>query len=208
MSQNKQITLDNLTSALKALYGQNTEVPLLIFRHWAARGYDMARATPELIREIEEGYLEKYHATPPLERSDALDLLNVYGEHFYKTASPKERADLAIAVGYTPLEYEIVGEGFSLRELMQALKALEAHNGPAPEDMLTAFFERYIWEFLGQRQLIAEMPQIIARYRREVAMESEERARAILKAFGVRLLDMDKPEDMQIWKDFSGAKEH
>ena len=78
--------------------------------------------TPELIREIEEGYLEKYPATPPLERSDALDLLNVYGEHFYKTASPKERADLAIATGHTPLEYEIMGEGFSLRELMQALK--------------------------------------------------------------------------------------
>jgi hypothetical protein len=111
----KPSTLDNLTSALKALYGQNTEVPLLIFRHWAARGYDMARATPELIREIEEGYLEKYHATPPLERSDALDLLNVYGEHFYKTASPKERAVMAIAVGYTPLEYEIINEGFSLR---------------------------------------------------------------------------------------------
>ena len=180
----------------------------MIFRHWAARGYDMARATPELIREIEEGYLEKYHATPPLKRSDALDLLNIYGEHFYKTASPKERAVMAIAVGYTPLEYEIVGEGFSLRELMQALKALEAHNGPAPEDMLTAFFERYIWEFLGQRQLIAEMPQIIARYRRELAMESEERARAILKAFGVRLLDMDKPEDMQKLKELSCAKEH
>jgi hypothetical protein len=47
MSQNKQITLDNLTSALKAVYGQNTEVPLLIFRHWAARDYDMAQATPE-----------------------------------------------------------------------------------------------------------------------------------------------------------------
>jgi hypothetical protein len=39
-------------------------------------------------------------------------------------------------------------------------------------------------------------------------MESEERARAILKAFGVRLLDMDKPEDMQKLKELSGAKEH
>jgi hypothetical protein len=74
--------------------------------------------------------------------------------------------------------------------------------------MLTAFFERYICKFHGQRQLIAEMPQFIARYRREVAMESEERARAILKAFGVRLLDMNKPEDMQILKELSGAKEH
>ena len=115
MSQNRQITLDDLTSALKAVYGQNAEVPLLIFRHWAARNYDIAQATPELIREIEESFLEKYHATPPLERSDALDLLNVYGEHFYKTASPKERAVMAIAVGYTPLEYEIINEGFSLR---------------------------------------------------------------------------------------------
>jgi hypothetical protein len=209
MSQVKPITLDNLISALKALYGQSTEVPLLILRHWAARDYDMAQATPELIREIEEGYLGMYHATTPLERSDALDLLRVYGEHFYETASSKERAAVAIAVGYSPIEYEIINEGFSLRELMQALKTLGAHNGPAPEDMLIAFFERYICEFhVGQEQLIAEMPQIIARYRREVAMESEERARAILKAFGVRLLDMGKAEDVQKLKELSGAKEH
>ena len=143
-----------------------------------------------------------------MSQNKQITLDNLTSAYFYKTASPKERADLAIATGHTSLEYEIMGEGFSLRELMQALKALEAHNGPAPEDMLTAFFERYICNCLGQRQLIAEMPQIIVRYRREVAMESEERARAILKAFGVRLLDTDKPEDMQIWKDFSGAKEH
>ena len=208
MSQNKPITLDNLTSALKAFYGQNTEVPLLIFRHWAASNYDIAHATPELIREIEKRYLETYHATPPLERSEALDLLNVYGRHFYKTASPEERAVLAVAAGHTPLEYEIMGEGFSLRELMQALKALEAQNGPAPEDMLTVFFERYICEYLGQRQLITRLPQLIEQYRREPAMESKERAKTILEAFGVRLLDPSKPDDMLKWKEVSGIREH
>jgi hypothetical protein len=132
MSQNRQITLDDLTSALKAVYGQNAEVPLLIFRHWAARNQDISQATPELIRELEDSYLKTYHAAPPLEHSDALDLLKVYGRHFYKTASPEERAVLAVAIGYTPLEYEIMGEGFSLRELMQALKAFEAQRRPAP----------------------------------------------------------------------------
>jgi hypothetical protein len=39
-------------------------------------------------------------------------------------------------------------------------------------------------------------------------MKSEERARAILKAFGVRLLDGNKPEDVQEWKEVSGAREH
>jgi hypothetical protein len=143
MSQNRQITLDDLTSALKAVYGQNAKVPLLIFRHWAARNQDISEATPELIRELEESYLKTYRATAPLERSKALDLLNVYGEHFYKTASPEERAVLAVASGYTPLEYEIMGEGFSLRELMRALRAFEGQRGPAPEDMLICFFERY-----------------------------------------------------------------
>jgi hypothetical protein len=65
--------------------------------------------------------------------------LGVYGEHFFKTATPEERAALAIAIGYTPLEYELMAEGFSFRELMQALKALEVHYGPAPEAMLTEF---------------------------------------------------------------------
>jgi len=117
MSQNKQITLDNLTSALKAVYGQNTEVPLLIFRHWAARDYDMAQATPELIREIDESYLEKYHATPPLERSDALDFLNVYGEHFYKTASPKEHALRGSDSGARPLRDWSTWRGYPERDL-------------------------------------------------------------------------------------------
>jgi hypothetical protein len=100
MSQNRQITLDNLTSALKAFYGQNTEVPLLIFRHWAARNYNIAQVTPEFVREREESYLKTYHATPPLERSEALDLLKVYGRHFYKTASPEERGAAAEARFY------------------------------------------------------------------------------------------------------------
>ena len=55
-------------------------------------------------------------------------MLNVYGEHFYETAEPEERAALALAAGYTPLEYAIMSEGFSLRELMQALRALEAYG--------------------------------------------------------------------------------
>ena len=52
------------------------------------------------------------------------------------------------------------------------------------------------------------MPQLIALYRREPAMESEERARAIMGAFGVRLLDSNNPEDVQKWKELSGAREH
>jgi hypothetical protein len=208
MSQRKQITLDDLTSALKAVYGQNVEVPLLIFRHWAAQNQDISQATPEVIRELEESYLKTYHATPPLEGSKALDVLNAYGKHFYKTASREERAVLAVATGYTPLEYEIMCEGFSLRELMQALKAFEAQRSPAPEDMLIAFFGRYIREYLGRRQLITKLPQLIVQYRREPAMESIERAKAILKAFGVRLLHTDNPEDMQIWKVASGARDH
>jgi hypothetical protein len=39
-------------------------------------------------------------------------------------------------------------------------------------------------------------------------MQLEERARAILKAFGVRLLDANNPEDVQEWKEVSGAREH
>jgi hypothetical protein len=64
-------------------------------------------------------------------------------------------------IGHTPLQYEIIGEGFSLRELMQALKAFEAQRGPAPDDILIAFFGRYICEYLGQRQLTTELPQLI-----------------------------------------------
>jgi hypothetical protein len=208
VTKQKEITLDNLTSALKTIYGQETEAVLLIFWHWAKRNYDIANATPEELQEIKEGYLEKYHTAEPLERPDALELLGAYGEHFFKTATPEERAGFAIAIGHTPVEYEIMGEGFSLRELMQALKALEAHNGPAPEKMLIEFFERYLCEHLNRRELITTMPQLIAQYRRETPMKSEERARAVLKAFGVRLLDPHKPEDMQKLKELSRAREH
>ena len=84
---------------------------LLIF--WAKNNHDIANATPEELQEIKEGYLEKYHTAKPLERPDALELLGVYGEHFFKTATTEERAAFAIAIGRTPLEYEIMGEGFS-----------------------------------------------------------------------------------------------
>jgi hypothetical protein len=39
-------------------------------------------------------------------------------------------------------------------------------------------------------------------------MESQDNARAILKTFGVKLLDVNKPEDVQVWKKVSGAREH
>jgi hypothetical protein len=208
VTEQREITLDNLTSALKAFYGQDIEAVLLILRHWAKNSYDLAQATPEVLRKIEGGLLGVYHAAQPLERPDALELLGAYGEHFFETATLEERAALAIAIGYTPLEYQVMGEGFSLRELMQALKTLEAHNGPAPEAMLTEFFEQYVCRYTEQEEMLTQMPQLIARYRREPAMKSEERARAILKAFGVRLLDANNPEDVQEWKEVSGAREH
>jgi hypothetical protein len=52
------------------------------------------------------------------------------------------------------------------------------------------------------------MPQLIAQYRGEPAMKSEERAKAVLKVFGVRLLEPRKPEDMQKWKKLSRMREH
>jgi hypothetical protein len=63
-------------------------------------------------------------------------------------------------------------------------------------------------QYTGQDDAIANMPQLIALYRREPAMESEERARAIMGAFGVRLLDGNNPEDVLKWKELSGAREH
>jgi hypothetical protein len=158
-------------------------------------------------REVEEDYLKMYHAAKPCNRADAIDLLSVYGEHFYKTASPEERAAYAIAMGCTPLEYEIRAEGFSMRELMQALKTIDAAN-TAPEALLTKCFDRYVSQWLKSNRPINNMPQLIAQYRREPAMKSEERARAILTEFGVRILDTNMPEDMQKWKEVSGAREH
>jgi len=73
MTKQREITLDNLTSALKTVYGQETEAVLLIFWHWAKNNYDIANAAPEVLQEIKDGYLEKYRTAEPLERSDALD---------------------------------------------------------------------------------------------------------------------------------------
>jgi len=204
----KEITLDNLTSALKTVYGPKTEAVLLLFRHWVKNNYDMTKATPELTREIEDAFLERYSTAKPLNRDDALVLLDVYGEHFYKTATPEERAAFAIAAGYTPLEYEIMGEGFTMRELMQALKTIEGRKLSLPEALLTECFERYARCWLNWTQPITNMPQLLEQYRREPGMKSGERARAILKAFGVRLLDANNPEDVQRWKEVSGVQEH
>jgi hypothetical protein len=207
MTKKMEINLDNLTSALKTFYGQKTEPVLLIFRHWVKNNYDIAKVTPEEHQKIEVDYLKMYHAAKPSKRADAIDLLAVYGEHFYRTTSPEERATFAIAIGSTPLEYEIKGEGFSMRELMQALKTFDAASA-APEAMLTECFERFVRLYLKVNQPTPDMSQLITRYRREPPMKSKERASAILKDFGVRLLDASKPEDMQKWKEVSGAREH
>jgi hypothetical protein len=198
-----EINLDNLTSALKNVYGRETEAVLLLFRHWVRTHYDTAKATPEELREIEEGLLKNYHLAEPLDPIEAENLLAVYGKHFFKTATPEERAAFAITIGRTPLEYEIMGEGFSMRELMQALKIFQN----APDDFLTECFERYAREWCVEKIPITAMPQLLAMYRREPVMEFE-RAMAILKLFGVCLLDETKPEDIQKWKEVSGAVEH
>jgi hypothetical protein len=39
-------------------------------------------------------------------------------------------------------------------------------------------------------------------------MASDEHAKAILSAFGVKLLDQSNPEDLQVWKQVSGARDH
>jgi hypothetical protein len=46
--------------------------------------YDLAQATPELLREIEAGLLGVYHAAQPLERHDDFESLGVYSEHFLR----------------------------------------------------------------------------------------------------------------------------
>jgi hypothetical protein len=115
LTKQSEITVDNLTSALKTIYGQETEVVLRIILHWVKNNYDIANATPEVLQKIKKGYLEKYHTAEPLERPDALELLGVYGQHFFKTATPEERAAFAIAIGRTPLEYEIGGRLFLTR---------------------------------------------------------------------------------------------
>jgi hypothetical protein len=84
VTKQREITLDNLTSALKTVHRQETEAVLLLLWHWAKNNNDVSNATPEVLQEIKEGYLEKYHTAKPLERPDALELLGVYGEHFLR----------------------------------------------------------------------------------------------------------------------------
>jgi hypothetical protein len=98
-------------------------------------------------------------------------------------------------------------EGFSLRELMQALKLFDGSPGQFPEAFLVRCFERYYRSFLGQPELISRTPEVLALYRREPPMASAERAKAILNTFGVKILDASKPEDVQVWKEVSGARE-
>ncbi len=94
-----------------------------------------------------------------------------------------------------------------MRELMQALKTFDAASA-APEAVLTECFERFARLHLKWNHPTPDMSQLLARYRREPAMKSEEHARAILKAFGVKLLDANKPEDIKKWKEISGTTEH
>jgi hypothetical protein len=51
MTKKTEITIYNLTSALKTFYGQNTEQALLLFRHWVRNNYDIAKATLECIEK-------------------------------------------------------------------------------------------------------------------------------------------------------------
>jgi hypothetical protein len=208
MAKKVEITLDNLIAALKSEYEDKTDVPLLILRHWAKNNYDMQQATREQVSEIEKGFLKLYQQSQPLERGEARALLEVYDEHLHRTTTFTEREEIAIALGYTPVEFKIREEGFSLRELMQALKFFDGPPPQWPESILAASFERYFRLHLGRPELAARTPEAIARYRREPAMSSEECARAILKQFGLKLLDDDNPEDVQVWKKVSGAREH
>jgi hypothetical protein len=130
----KDEQLLNLISALKTFHGQKMEAALAILRHWVRTNCDTTEATPEWQQEVEEGCVKIYQLAKPLEHARALDFVKIYSEHFFKTATTDERAVLASALGYSPLEYEIRSEGFSMRELMQALKILD----PIPEE----FFDR------------------------------------------------------------------
>lgn len=194
----------NLTSALKSFHRQKTRAVLPIFWHWMRINYDTANATPEWHEEVQEGYLKMYRAAKPLKRVKAVDVLEIYSKHFFKTATADERAALASALGMTPIEYEIRTEGFSMRELMQALKIFNN----VPDDLLTACFERYAREWYGRKVSTTRMAEIIATYRLEPPMRPIERAKAILKNFGIRILNDDNPDDLRIWKKVSSAREH
>jgi hypothetical protein len=130
--------------------------------------------------------------------------LEAYDEHLRRTTTFRERKEIAIALGYTSVEFKIREEGFSLRELMQALKFFDGPPPQWPERILAACFERYFRLHLGRPELVARIPEAIARYRREPAVSSEECARAILKQFGMKLLDVNNPEDLQVLKQVSG----
>jgi hypothetical protein len=101
-------------------------------------------------------------------------------------------------------ENEIRTEGFSLRELMQALKCFDH----VPDDLLTSCFKRYARGWHGYKVSPTSMAEIIARYRLEPTMKSKERAKAILKVFGIRILNIENPDDLLIWKEASSAREH
>jgi hypothetical protein len=115
--------------------------------------------------------------------------------------------EIATATGWSPVQFKVRDEGFSLRELMQALKLFDGLPGQLPEELLVRCFERYYRSFLGQPELISRTPEVLALYRCEPPMASEEQARAILNTFGVKILDASKPEDTQVWKEVSGARE-
>jgi hypothetical protein len=200
----KDERLLDLTSALKAVHGQKINAALPIFRHWARTKYDIGDATPKWREEVEEAYVKVYRLAKPIEQAEAIDFLKAYSKHFFKTANGDERAALATALGYSSLEFEIRSEGFSMRELMQALKIFDR----VPEDLLTASFERYARDWRGHKLPVGAMEKLIALYRREPAMKSLERARTILKVFGVKLLNVNDPDDVQTWREVSAAREH
>jgi hypothetical protein len=200
----KDERLLNLTSALKAVHGQKINAALPIFWHWARTKYDIGDATPKWREEVEEAFVKVYHLAKLIEQAKAIDFLKVYSKHFFKTATADERAALATALGYSSLEFEIRSEGFSMREQLQALKIFDR----VPEDLLTACFERYARDWRGHKLPIGATEQLIALYRREPAMKSLERARTILKVFGVKLLNVNDPDDVQTWKEVSAAREH
>lgn len=208
MAPKIEITLNNLTAALRTIYGDKIAVPLLIFRHWAKANYDLQQATPELLEETAKEYQELYASAPSMPREDALALLEVYDRHLHRTSTAEERREIAIAVGYTPVQFKVKEEGFSLRELMQALKFLDDLPAHLPEQFLICCFERYCRNFLGEPGLIDRISELLALYRRVPAMASDEHAKAILSAFGVKLLDQSNPEDLQVWKQVSGARDH
>jgi hypothetical protein len=143
MVRKVEITLNNLTSALKTIYGAKIEVPVLILRHWIKNTCDPRQVTPDLFRELERGYLEQYERAVPLEHEIAVDLLKVYDAYLHRTTTAEERQRIAIAAGCTPIEFKIREEGFSLRELMQALKLFDRAPAHWPREFLIRCFERH-----------------------------------------------------------------